>query len=784
MSRIRTHLLGYPHIGEQRELKKATELYWKGEIPRAALEAIGRDLRKRNWLKQKAAGIDLVPCNDFSFYDQILDASCLFGNVPPRFGRDEKQAGLDTRFLIARGARSTGKNQEDHADCQTCKVSTFASEMTKWFDTNYHYIVPEFHAETTFEISDTKIFDEFQEAKALGLNAKPALIGPVSYLTLGKVQDPKNPAFDRFKLLDRLLPVYEKIIARLAAEGAEWIQLDEPVLALDLSEAQREAFEKSYARLSRATGSAKLLVATYFGELRENLPVFLNLPVAGLHFDAVRGEAEIDRLLAEFPADTILSLGVVDGRNIWKNDFDVSLSILEKAKLAVGEDRLWVSASCSLLHSPVTLESEKSFDPEIKDWLAFADQKLEEISVLRDLVSGKPAGDALEKNRSSQKRRRESARIHNLSVRARLEAVKPSDSKRPSPFAKRQELQRAKLKLPLFPTTTIGSFPQTSEVRSVRAKWKKGILSNEEYDFFIKEETRKCVEFQDEIGIDMPVHGEFERNDMVEYFGEQLDGFVFTANGWVQSYGSRCVKPPIIFGDVSRPQPMTTYWSEFAQTLTKRPMKGMLTGPVTILQWSFVRNDQSRELTTRQIALAIRDEVVDLEKIGIAAIQIDEPAIREGLPLRRCDWSNYLAWAVEAFRLCSSGVKDDTQIHTHMCYSEFNDIIASIADLDADVITIETSRSNMELLDAFVDFNYPNEIGPGVYDIHSPRIPTVQEMADLMNKAGELIPQENLWVNPDCGLKTRGWEEVKTSLIHMVEAARALRAKAQQPVSV
>jgi 5-methyltetrahydropteroyltriglutamate--homocysteine methyltransferase len=784
MSRIHTHLLGYPRIGEQRELKKATELYWKGEIPRAALEAIGRDLRKRNWLKQKAAGIDWVPCNDFSFYDQVLDASCLFGNVPPRFGWNETQAGLDARFLIARGARSTGKDQEDQADCQTCKVSTFASEMTKWFDTNYHYIVPEFHAASTFELSDTKIFDEFQEAKSLGLNAKPVLIGPVSYLTLGKVQDSKNPDFDRFELLDRLLPVYEKILSRLAAEGAEWVQLDEPVLALDLSETQRKAFEKSYDRLARAAGSAKLLVATYFGELRENLPVFLHLPVAALHFDAVRGEAEIDRVLADFPADKILSLGVVDGRNIWKNDFDASLGILEKAKRVVGEDRLWISASCSLLHSPVTLESEKGFDSEIKDWLAFADQKLEEISVLRSLISGTSAGDALEKNRASQTRRRESGRIHNASVKARLDAVTASDSKRPSPFAKRQELQRAKLKLPLFPTTTIGSFPQTAEVRSARAKWKKGILSDAEYDLFIKEETRKCVEFQDQIGIDMPVHGEFERNDMVEYFGEQLDGFVFTANGWVQSYGSRCVKPPVIFGDVSRPKAMTTYWSEFAQTLTQRPMKGMLTGPVTILQWSFVRNDQPRDLTTRQIALAIRDEVIDLEKVGIAAIQIDEPAIREGLPLRRSDWSAYLAWAVDAFRLCSSGVKDDTQIHTHMCYSEFNDIIASIADLDADVITIETSRSNMELLDAFVDFNYPNEIGPGVYDIHSPRVPTVQEMENLMRKAETLIPRENLWVNPDCGLKTRGWEEVKPSLIHMVEAAKALRAKALEPAAV
>ena len=777
-----THLLGYPRIGEQRELKKATELYWKGEIPRVALEAIGRDLRKRNWQKQAAAGIDLVPCNDFSFYDQVLDASCLFGNVPPRFEWDGKQAGLDTRFLIARGARNTTNSHEEGCGCEASKTPTFASEMTKWFDTNYHYIVPEFHAATEFKIADTKIFDEFEEAKNLGFNAKPVLIGPVSYLTLGKVQDSENPEFDRFELLEKLLPVYEEILAKLASQGAEWIQLDEPVLTLDLTDRQRDAFVETYQRLSKAAGSAKLLVATYFGELRENLPLFLSLPVAALHFDAVRGVTEVDRLLEQFPHDKILSLGVVDGRNIWKNDLNASLTLLLKAQSAVGNDRLWVAPSCSLLHAPVTLESEKNFDPEIKDWLAFADEKLTEVATLRDAISGNADANGFSANLLSQVRRRESGRIHNPAVRARLAAVTAADSVRLSPFGTRQKLQRTKLRLPLFPTTTIGSFPQTAEVRSARAKWKKGVLSAADYDAFLKEETRRCVEFQDEIGIDMPVHGEFERNDMVEYFGEQLDGFAFTSFGWVQSYGSRCVKPPVIFGDVSRPFPMTTYWSEFAQSLTARPMKGMLTGPVTILQWSFVRNDQPRETTTRQIALAIRDEVVDLEAVGIAAIQIDEPAIREGLPLRKSDWPAYLEWAVDSFRLCSSGVKDATQIHTHMCYSEFNDMISSIADMDADVITIETSRSNMELLDAFVDFNYPNEIGPGVYDIHSPRVPATREMEDLMQKASAVIPRENLWVNPDCGLKTRGWEEVRTSLVHMVEAARKLREQAMETV--
>ncbi len=781
MSTIRTHLPGYPRIGEQRELKKATELYWKGVIPRDELESVGRELRQRNWQKQATSGIDLVPCNDFSFYDQVLDATCLFGNVPARFSSswDGAKVGLDTLFAIARGARDT----KDDSCCGGVHASAgFASEMTKWFDTNYHYIVPEFKAATRFKLSTTKIFDEFREAKALGLNAKPVLVGPVTYLSIGKVQGSENPGFDRFALLERLLPVYEEVLARLAAEGAQWIQLDEPVLALDLDARQRECFATAYERLARAAGSAKLLVATYFGELRENLPLFLGLPVAALHYDAVRGEAEVHTLLETFPAGKILSLGVVDGRNIWKNDFEASLALLETAKAKLGGDRLWVSASCSLLHSPVTLESEKKLDPEIRDWLAFADEKLTEIVTLAGLVSGPGDPAALEANRASQKRRRESPRIHHPAVKARLAAVTVADSQRTSGFPKRQELQRKKLGLPLFPTTTIGSFPQTAEIRAARAKWKKGALSDRDYDAFLKEEIRKCVAWQEEIGIDMPVHGEFERNDMVEYFGEQLDGFTFTANGWVQSYGSRCVKPPVIFGDVSRPRPMTTGWSAFAQSLTRRPMKGMLTGPVTILQWSFVRNDQPRETTTRQIALAIRDEVVDLEKAGIAAIQIDEPAIREGLPLRRADWAAYLAWAVESFRLSASGVKDETQIHTHMCYSEFNDIIGAIADMDADVITIETSRSNMELLEAFVEFQYPNEIGPGVYDIHSPRIPTVEQIESLLRKAGSVIPQGNLWVNPDCGLKTRGWAEVKPALLHMVEAARRLRATATATV--
>ncbi|HEY1084745.1 MAG TPA: 5-methyltetrahydropteroyltriglutamate--homocysteine S-methyltransferase [Prosthecobacter sp.] len=776
MSDIHTHNLGYPRIGEQRELKKATEAFWHGRLSREDLVETGRNLRRQNWAKQQAAGIDLIPCNDFTFYDQMLDFSCLIGNVPPRFGWDGQGINLDTLFLMARGSRGEAHDSCGHG-CD--HQPAFACEMTKWFDTNYHYIVPEFRADTHFRLVGDKVFREFEEAKALGYRAKPVLPGPVTYLSLGKVQDPVNPGFDRFSLLDSLVTVYEQILQRLAALGAEWVQIDEPVFGLDLTAVQRDAVLAAWERLGKAAPGLKILVTSYFSELRENLPLFLSLPVQALHVDAVRGAGELGEVLKRFPSDKILSLGVVDGRNIWKNDFAASLALLEKARAAVG-DRLWVAPSCSLQHSPVTLANEKALDAELKSWLSFADQKLDEVSVLNALLHGQAAPALLEANQQAIGSRRSSSLIHRQAVKERLAAVVPADHDRRSPFAQRRELQVKKLGLPEFPTTTIGSFPQTAEVRAMRARWKKGELSTESYEVYLQQEIRECVAFQDEIGIDMPVHGEFERNDMVEYFGEQLDGFAFTQNGWVQSYGSRYVKPPVIFGDVSRPAPMTVRWSEYAQSVTQRPMKGMLTGPVTILQWSFVRDDQPRSETTRQIALAIRDEVADLETAGIAAIQIDEPAIREGLPLRRSDWKNYLDWAVGAFRLCASGVQDDTQIHTHMCYSEFNDIIEAIAAMDADVITIETSRSNMELLEAFVDFKYPNEIGPGVYDIHSPRVPTVDEMVRLMRKAEAVIPRAQLWVNPDCGLKTRGWAEVKTSLVNMVSAARQLRAA--QPV--
>ena len=769
-----THNLGYPRIGEKRELKRATEAFWKGELSIDELLKEGSALRKTNWLKQKKAGIELIPVNDFSFYDQMLDMSCLLGNVPPRFQWNGGKTDINTVFTVARGTQGGASLVEDEKDCQTGKVSTFASEMTKWFDTNYHYIVPEFHSKTTFSLSNDKVFNELAEAKALGINAKPVLIGPITYLSLGKVQDSNNPNFDPFSLLDNLVSVYIDIIEKLSDAGAEWIQLDEPVFSLDLNDTQRQALKQAYEQIAAAKSKSKVLVTTYFGNVSENLNAYLELPVDALHFDLVRGNDDFKDILAKFPKDKILSLGVVEGRNIWRNNFEESLDILNQAKDVVG-DRLWVAPSCSLLHSPITLKNEDKLDDELKSWLAFADEKLEEVADLRRLLDGTGGKVALAANQKAAESRKTSVRIHNDAVKARLSGIQPKDFERQSPFSDRQKQQVEKLQLPEFPTTTIGSFPQTKEIRQARSKWKKGELTDADYDTFLKKETEKCVVFQDEIGIDMPVHGEFERNDMVEYFGESLEGCAFTSNGWVQSFGSRYVKPPVIFGDVQRTQPMTVYWSQYAQSLTKRPMKGMLTGPVTILQWSFVRDDQPRSETTFQIALAIRDEVVDLETAGIAAIQIDEPAFREGLPLRHSEWNHYLDWAVKAFRLTASGVKDDTQIHTHMCYSEFNDIIDSIADMDADVITIETSRSNMELLDAFVNFKYPNEIGPGVYDIHSPRVPEQEEMVGLMDKAEAVLPRRNLWVNPDCGLKTRAWAEVKPSLINMVDAAKKLR---------
>jgi len=759
---MQTHILGYPRIGSKRELKKACEQYWSGKILLEELLNTGRTLCNQNWTIQKEAGIDLIPCNDFSYYDQVLDMSLVVGAIPTRYHEvvlKKNNTELDLYFAMARGYQKDG-------------LDITAMEMTKWFDTNYHYIVPEFYKNQQFKLSSDKIFNEFAGAKQAGINAKPVIIGLVSYLLLGKE---KEEGFDKLDLAGNLLPVYTEILTKLQDQGAEWIQFDEPFLALDLNEKAKETYLSVYAEIRKRFPKLKFIVATYFDGLKDNTSLAVSLPVNTLHVDLVRNPEQLDEILNGIPENLSLSLGVIDGRNIWKNDYEKSLSFIRKAVEKLGSERILIAPSCSLLHSPCDLDFETNLNPEIKNWLAFAKQKVKEVVTLKELASGTENEQILkelEENKKAIESRKTSPLIHNHQVKQRANAVTEKDAQRINKFKIRKEEQQEVLQLPLFPTTTIGSFPQTTEVRSWRAKFKKGELTAEQYDALLKEETQRTIRWQEDIGIDVLVHGEFERNDMVEYFGEQLEGFVFTKNGWVQSYGSRCVKPPVIFGDVSRPTPMTVYWSEYAQSQTEKWVKGMLTGPVTILQWSFVRDDQPRSETCKQIALAIRDEVVDLEKAGIRIIQIDEPAIREGLPLRKTDWQNYLKWAVEAFRISASGVEDATQIHTHMCYSEFNDIIENIADMDADVITIECSRSQMELLNAFADFRYPNEIGPGVYDIHSPRVPSKEEMIELLRKAQNVIPASQLWVNPDCGLKTRHWEETEKALIAMVAAAK------------
>ncbi|GAB3224229.1 5-methyltetrahydropteroyltriglutamate--homocysteine S-methyltransferase [Algoriphagus aestuariicola] len=761
-----THNLGYPRIGSQRQLKRACEDYWAGRSTLQQLLQAGSKLREENWKLQKEAGIDLIPSNDFSFYDQVLDMSLMVNAIPQRFhdvviGR--KNSEMDLYFAMARGFQKDG-------------MDLTALEMTKWFDTNYHYLVPEFQKGQLFKLFSTKVIDEFNEAKQLGIKTKPVLIGPVSYLLLGKE---KEQGFDRIDLIENLLPVYLEILNRLEKLGVEWVQFDEPFLALDLGEKERNAFTYVYQLIRTSFPKLKVLLATYFEGIGEESVLAASLPVCAIHLDLVRKPKQLSQMLSLIPEPISISLGVVDGRNIWINDLEASLKLIKEAAEKLGESRVMLAPSCSLLHVPCDLDlesDEKVLSSEIKKWMAFAKQKLGEVTLLQKLATEEQLDNIdFRRNQEAIASRKTSPLIHDNKVKARVGAVTSAMASRKSPFALRAEKQRELLNLPLYPTTTIGSFPQTKEVRSWRAKYKRGDLSKVQYDKLLRDETTGLIRWQEEIGLDVLVHGEYERNDMVEYFGEQLKGYTFSSNGWVQSYGSRCVKPPIVFGDVSRPNPMTVYWSSFAQSLTKVPVKGMLTGPVTILQWSFVRDDQPRSETALQIALAIRDEVQDLEKAGIKIIQIDEPAIREGLPLRKAEWQQYLAWSIRAFRISSCGVEDETQIHTHMCYSEFNDIIQNIAEMDADVITIECSRSQMELLDAFAKFKYPNGIGPGVYDIHSPRVPSQEEMVFLLKKAQAVIPDENLWVNPDCGLKTRHWPETREALIQMVAAAKALR---------
>lgn len=756
----KSHILGFPRIGANRELKKAAEAYWRGEISQEELLAIGEKIRANNWKIQADAGLDFVTVGDFSWYDQVLDTSALFGVVPDRFGPIQGEVDINTYFCMARGQAPQVKE-------------TTACEMTKWFNTNYHYIVPEFTAQQDFVLSSEKLFEEIDQAQALGYRVKPVLLGPLSYLWLGKA---KGQDFNKLDLLEKLVPVYNQILVRLAEKNIDWIQIDEPILVLDLSEDWQNAFIQAYKNLNFT--AVKCLLTTYFGGLRENLKLVNKLPIHGLHLDICTAPEELALLLNDYPQDKVLSLGIINGRNIWRADLKKALAQLSLANSKLA-NQVWVASSCSLQHVPVDLNLEIHLDEELKSWLAFAKQKVDEVALLKNILlhGEEKFTTLLSENAKAVLSRQQSQRIHKPQVQERINTLPSNYDQRNSAYQQRAALQGQTLQLPLFPTTSIGSFPQTKEIRITRQAFKTGEIDQATYQTKIRQEIAEVVKRQEALELDVLVHGEAERNDMVEYFGELLDGFAFTANGWVQSYGSRCVKPPIIYGDVFRPKAMTVEWSQYAQSLTKKPMKGMLTGPVTILAWSFVRDDQPLARTALQISLALRDEVVDLEAAGISIIQIDEPAFRESLPLRKSDWQHYLDWAGFCFRVSASGVQDGTQIHTHMCYSEFNDVIKAIAGLDADVITIESSRSEMELLKAFDSFAYPNEIGPGIYDIHSPRVPELQEIIANLERAIHYVPANRLWVNPDCGLKTRNWPEVERSLTNMVSAAKFLRNK-------
>lgn len=752
---ILNHTLGFPRVGLKRELKKAQESYWAGNSTQEELLNVGRELRARHWQQQQQAGVDLVPVGDFAWYDHVLTTSLLLGNVPERHQNADGSIDLDTLFRIGRGRAPTG-------------TPAAAAEMTKWFNTNYHYMVPEFQQGQQFKLGWTQLLDEVDEALALGHKIKPVLLGPVTYLWLGKV---KGEQFDRLSLLKDILPVYQQVLGELAKRGIEWVQIDEPALVLELPPEWLDAYQPAYQALQ---GQVKLLLTTYFDSIGHNLDTIRALPVQGLHVDMVAGQDDIAKLNAKLPQEWLLSLGVINGRNVWRADLS---HWFERLQPLVNSRPLWLGSSCSLLHSPIDLSEETRLDAEVKSWFAFALQKCAELALLTQALNAPSEAKLAELAAYSApiRARRASSRVHNPQVEQRLAAITAQDIERQQPYEARAAAQRKRFNLPAWPTTTIGSFPQTTEIRGLRLDFKQGRLDGKNYRTGISEHIKQAIAEQERLGLDVLVHGEAERNDMVEYFGEHLDGFVFTQNGWVQSYGSRCVKPPVIIGDISRPEAITVEWAKYAQSLTDKPVKGMLTGPVTILCWSFPREDVSRETIAKQIALALRDEVEDLEKAGIGIIQIDEPALREGLPLRRADWQAYLQWAVDAFKLNAAVAQNDTQIHTHMCYCEFNDIMDSIAALDADVITIETSRSDMELLESFEDFAYPNEIGPGVYDIHSPNVPSVEWIEALLRKAAQRIPAERLWVNPDCGLKTRGWPETRQALANMVLAAQRLR---------
>ncbi|MCH9697100.1 MAG: 5-methyltetrahydropteroyltriglutamate--homocysteine S-methyltransferase [Gammaproteobacteria bacterium] len=760
-----THHLGLPRIGRKRELKFALEKYWRGDINRQALLTTAQSIRDNNRHLQEQ--LDWQTVGDFSFYDHVLDTSMLLGNLPQRFSLANSDD-LDRYFQVARGSQASAAEN-------ACQSACHASELTKWFDTNYHYIVPEFDSQTRFSLNPRQLLAQIQEAQAHNQTVKPVLIGPVSYLWLGKHHDGGN----RLDFLEQLLPVYAELLQILQQHGVEWVQIDEPILVMELDQDWQHAFRLAYYQLQSST--LKILLTTYFGRLQDNLKLVCELPVHGVHIDAINAQQDVKQLIDWLPAHKILSLGVINGRNIWKTDLNQTLDWLEPVADCL-QDRLWLAPSCSLLHVPIDLRAEQDMDVEIKSWLAFAVQKLEELQILATAIKqGRHSvQEQILDNALAINNRKKSVRIHNQQVSTRLECIDPAMAERNSPYSSRAEQQQQALQLPVLPTTTIGSFPQTREIRLARSQYRKGLLSESDYTQSMREEIQRCIQTQEQLGLDVLVHGEPERNDMVEYFAEHLDGYAFSRFGWVQSYGSRCVKPPILFGDISRSTSITLDWTVYAQTLTVKPVKAMLTGPVTMLNWSFVREDQPLETTCQQLALAIRDEVLELEQAGIKVIQIDEAALREGLPLRRKDWSQYLNWAVQAFKLCANGVTDQTQIHTHMCYSEFNDIIEAITAMDADVITIETSRSQMELLDVFDKFDYPNGIGPGVYDIHSPAIPSKQQITDLIKQAAGKIAFEQLWINPDCGLKTRSWDEVLPALQNMIEAGAELRQHSEK----
>ncbi|ATC95166.1 5-methyltetrahydropteroyltriglutamate--homocysteine S-methyltransferase [Pseudoalteromonas tunicata] len=749
------HNLGFPRVGKRRELKHAVEAYWAGDLSRTELFVKGQAIRAQNWALQANAGIALLPVGDFAWYDHVLATSLMVGAIPKRHQDDNETVDIDTLFRMGRGRAPTG-----------CACA--ASDMTKWFNTNYHYIVPELHAGQEFALTYTELFEQVAEAQAIGHQVKPVLVGPVTYLYLAKGV---GEEFDKLSLLEKLLPVYQQVLTKLASMGVDWVQIDEPILALELNEAYLTALSKSFNVLQGQ--GVKLLLATYFGSVTQYLPQITQLAVDGVHLDLVAEPQSLDTISQAIGVDKVLSLGVVNGRNIWRADLS---AVYEKINALVTKraEQIWLAPSCSLLHCPVDLAQEQKLDPELKSWLAFAKQKGSELALLNTALQ---TGDTQAINQYSApvKARLTSARVNNKEVQQRVAALTTADGQRHSSFNVRIAAQHVALQLPLLPTTTIGSFPQTQVIRQARRDYKAGYLAFADYEAQMKAEIRYAIEEQEAVDLDVLVHGEAERNDMVEYFGELLEGFAFTQYGWVQSYGTRCVKPPVIYGDISRSKPMTVQWTTYAQSQTNKHIKGMLTGPVTILFWSFSRDDLDKPTIANQIALALRDEVVDLERAGIQIIQIDEPAFREGMPLKASQWQEYLAWAAYAFRVSASGVKDETQIHTHMCYSEFNDIIDSIADMDADVITIETSRSNMDLLNAFEEFAYPNDIGPGVYDIHTPNVPQVQWMKGLIHTAAKKIPVQRLWVNPDCGLKTRAWPETREALKNMVQAAKELR---------